>query len=140
MHFWLCRDFVFLVKLKKTFFFFFSKHSLRHTQQIKLACQRTTCQPWQRLLQSTLILMKSSIVRHSIVLFKSQHYALFTQTVALPIFVMYDQFCQAVCPIFQLGIFLHLSLILCDVISLGQMLTKVCRTAKIGLILAVSCK
>ncbi len=62
--------------------------------------------------------------------------ALFTQTVALPIFVMSDQFCQAVCPIlpgsptdFEIGIFLSLCLILCNVMSVCQMLTKIGLTA-----------
>ncbi len=46
---------------------------------------------------------------------------LFTQTVVVPIFVMSDRFCQAVCPIlpgsltdFEIGIFLSLCLILCN--------------------------
>jgi hypothetical protein len=58
--------------------------------------------------------------------------ALFTRTVALLIFVMSDWFCQAVCPIlpgsltdFEIGIFLSLCLILCNVMSVCQMLTKI---------------
>jgi len=70
----------------------------------------------------------------------SQFYASFTQIVVLLIFVMYDWFCQAVCPIFEIGIFLSLRPILCNVMSVGQMLTKISRTVKIGPILAVLCK
>ncbi len=60
----------------------------------------------------------------------------FTRTVALPIFVTSDQFCQAVCPTlpgfltnFEIGIFLSLCLILCNVMSVSQMLTKIGWTA-----------
>jgi len=59
-------------------------------------------------------------------------YPSFTQTVALPIFVTSDQFCQAVHPIlpssptnFEIGIFLSLCPILCNVMSVHQMLTKI---------------
>jgi len=79
----------------------------------------------------------------------------FTRTVALPIFVTSDQFCQAVCPIlpgslsnFEIGIFLSFRLILCNVMNIGvgclQKLEgrpgKISRAEKIRLILAVSCK
>jgi hypothetical protein len=60
----------------------------------------------------------------------------FTQTVALPIFVMSDRFCLAVRPIlpgsptdFDKGIFLSLCLILCYVMSVDWMLTKIRQTA-----------
>jgi hypothetical protein len=56
----------------------------------------------------------------------------FTRTVALLICVMSNQFCQAVCLIlpgsltdFEIGIFLSVCPILCNVISIGQMLTKI---------------
>jgi hypothetical protein len=52
--------------------------------------------------------------------------------VALPIFVTSDRFCQAVRPIlpnsltdFEIGIFLSICLILCNVMSVGQMLRKI---------------
>jgi hypothetical protein len=53
-----------------------------------------------------------------------------------PDFVMSDRFCQAVRPIlpgsptnFEIGIFLSLRLILCNVMSVSQMVTKIRRTA-----------
>ncbi len=56
----------------------------------------------------------------------------FTWTVALTIFVMSDWFCQAVCPIlpgsltnFEIGIFLSLHPILCNVMFVCRMLTKI---------------
>jgi hypothetical protein len=56
--------------------------------------------------------------------------------VALPIFVTFEQFCPAVCPIlpgspkdFEVGIFLSLCPILCNVMPFGLMLTKIGRTA-----------
>ncbi len=59
----------------------------------------------------------------------------FTRTVVLPIFVTSDRFCQAVCPIlpgsptnFEIGIFLSLPPILCNVMSVIQILTKIGQT------------
>ncbi len=67
-------------------------------------------------------------------------YALFTRTVALPIFVTSNQFCQAVRLIFETGIFLSLCPILCNMMSVSWMLTNISWTAKIGQFLAVWCK
>jgi hypothetical protein len=63
-------------------------------------------------------------------------YPAFTRTVGLPIFVTFDRFCQAVCLIlpgslanFEIRIFLSLRLILCKVMSVSRMLTKIRQTA-----------
>ena len=62
--------------------------------------------------------------------------ARFTRTVALLIFVTSDRFCQAVCPIlpgsltnFEIGIFLSLCPILCNVMLVSQLLIKIRRPA-----------